>query len=137
MTVPFVVYGLFRYLLLLHRRGLGEEPDALLVEDLPLLVTVAAWATTCAIVPRSGLSEPRLGSRLSYAASAAAEAGSVASSRSARNGTTAPWIARFELPEPLVDAAPARRDEIDEDREVVDPRVALREELLLEPLEAA
>jgi 4-hydroxybenzoate polyprenyltransferase len=49
-TVPFVVYGLFRYLLLLHRRGLGEEPDALLVEDLPLLATVAAWATTCAIV---------------------------------------------------------------------------------------
>ena len=39
-----------RYLLLLHRRGLGEEPDALLVEDVPLLVTVAAWATTCAIV---------------------------------------------------------------------------------------
>ena len=49
-TVPFVVYGLFRYLLLLHRRGLGEEPDALLVEDLPLLVTVAAWAATCAVV---------------------------------------------------------------------------------------
>ena len=50
VTVPFVVYGLFRYLLLLHRRGLGEEPDALLVEDVPLLVTVAAWATTCAVV---------------------------------------------------------------------------------------
>ena len=50
VTVPYVVYGLFRYLLLLHRRGLGEEPDALLVEDVPLLVTVAAWATTCAIV---------------------------------------------------------------------------------------
>ena len=49
-TVPFVVYGLFRYLLLLHRRGLGEEPDALLVEDVPLLVTVAAWATTCAVI---------------------------------------------------------------------------------------
>lgn len=49
-TVPFVVYGLFRYLLLLHRRGLGEEPDALLVQDVPLLVTVATWATACAIV---------------------------------------------------------------------------------------
>ena len=49
-TVPFVVYGLFRYLLLLHRRGLGEEPDALLVQDVPLLVTVAAWATACAVV---------------------------------------------------------------------------------------
>ena len=49
-TLPFVVYGLFRYLLLLHRRGLGEEPDALLVEDVPLLVTVAAWAAMCALV---------------------------------------------------------------------------------------
>ena len=49
-TVPFVVYGLFRYLLLLHRRGLGEEPDALLVQDVPLLVTVVAWAATCALV---------------------------------------------------------------------------------------
>lgn len=53
-TVPFVVYGLFRYLLLLHRRGLGEEPDALLVEDVPLLVTVAAWATTCAVILAAG-----------------------------------------------------------------------------------
>lgn len=49
-TVPFVVYGLFRYLLLLHRRGLGEEPEALLVEDGPLLATVAGWATVCAVV---------------------------------------------------------------------------------------
>ena len=49
-TVPLVVYGLFRYLLLLHRRGLGEEPEALLVEDLPLLATVAAWATACGVI---------------------------------------------------------------------------------------
>ena len=49
-TLPFVVYGLFRYLMLLHRHGLGEEPEALLVEDLPLLCTVAAWAATCAVI---------------------------------------------------------------------------------------
>jgi 4-hydroxybenzoate polyprenyltransferase len=49
-TVPLVVYGLFRYLLLLHRRGLGEEPEALLVEDLPLLATVAIWAAACAVI---------------------------------------------------------------------------------------
>ena len=48
-TIPLVVYGLFRYLLLLHRRGLGEEPEALLVEDLPLLATVAAWAAACGV----------------------------------------------------------------------------------------
>jgi 4-hydroxybenzoate polyprenyltransferase len=49
-TLPFVVYGLFRYLMLLHRRGLGEEPEALLVEDLPLLCTVALWAAACAVI---------------------------------------------------------------------------------------
>ena len=49
-TLPFVVHGLFRYLLLLHRRGLGEEPETRLVEDLPLLVTVAAWAAACAVI---------------------------------------------------------------------------------------
>lgn len=49
-TLPLVVHGLFRYLLLLHRRGLGEEPEALLVEDLPLLATVAAWAAACAVI---------------------------------------------------------------------------------------
>ncbi len=49
-TLPLVVHGLFRYLLLLHRRGLGEEPETLLVEDVPLLVTVAAWAAACAVI---------------------------------------------------------------------------------------
>jgi 4-hydroxybenzoate polyprenyltransferase len=49
-TVPLVVHGLFRYLLLLHRRGLGEEPETLLVEDGPLLVTVAVWAAACAAI---------------------------------------------------------------------------------------
>ena len=49
-TIPLVVYGLFRYLLLLHRRGLGEEPEALLAEDLPLLATVAAWAAACGVI---------------------------------------------------------------------------------------
>jgi 4-hydroxybenzoate polyprenyltransferase len=49
-TVPLVVYGLFRYLLLLHRRGLGEEPETLIVEDLPLLATVAVWAAACAVI---------------------------------------------------------------------------------------
>ena len=50
VTVPFVVYGVFRYLLLLQRRELGEEPENVLLTDVPLLLTIAAWALTCAIV---------------------------------------------------------------------------------------
>ena len=31
-TVPFVVFGVFRYLLLLHRHDLGEEPENVLLD---------------------------------------------------------------------------------------------------------
>jgi len=50
VTVPFVVYGVFRYIVLLHKGDAGEEPENVLVRDLPILVTVALWAVTCAIV---------------------------------------------------------------------------------------
>jgi 4-hydroxybenzoate polyprenyltransferase len=49
-TIPFVVYGVFRYLLLLHRQNLGEEPENVLLGDVPLLVTLAAWAATSAVI---------------------------------------------------------------------------------------
>jgi 4-hydroxybenzoate polyprenyltransferase len=49
-TIPFVVYGVFRYLLLLHRRNLGEEPENVLLTDVPLLLTLAAWAATSAAI---------------------------------------------------------------------------------------
>jgi len=49
-TIPFVLYGVFRYLLLLHRRDLGEEPENILLTDVPLIVTLAAWAATSAAI---------------------------------------------------------------------------------------
>ena len=49
-TVPFVLYGVFRYLLLLHRHQLGEEPENVLLSDAPLLLTIAAWAATCGVI---------------------------------------------------------------------------------------
>lgn len=53
-TVPLVVFGLARYLRLLHGRGLGEEPEAVLVTDLPILLTVAVWAAACAVAVATG-----------------------------------------------------------------------------------
>jgi 4-hydroxybenzoate polyprenyltransferase len=50
VTVPLVVFGLFRYLLLLHRRDAGEEPENILLGDIPILVTVAAWALACGAI---------------------------------------------------------------------------------------
>ena len=49
-TVPFVVFGLGRYLQLLHRHSAGEEPENVLLGDVPILVTVAAWAALCAVI---------------------------------------------------------------------------------------
>ena len=49
-TVPFVVFGLARYLQLLHRHDAGEEPENVLLGDWPILATVAGWAVTCAVL---------------------------------------------------------------------------------------
>ncbi len=49
-TIPFVVYGLFRYIQLMHREDLGEEPENVLLADVPILATIAAWAVTSAAI---------------------------------------------------------------------------------------
>jgi hypothetical protein len=49
-TIPFVVFGLFRYLLLVHRDDLGEEPENVLIGDRPLVLAVAGWAVTAALI---------------------------------------------------------------------------------------
>jgi 4-hydroxybenzoate polyprenyltransferase len=50
LTLPFVIYGLFRFLYLIHRRQRGGSPTADLLEDWPLLVTVILWAVTSAVI---------------------------------------------------------------------------------------
>jgi 4-hydroxybenzoate polyprenyltransferase len=50
VTLPFVVFGVFRYLLLLHRDRAGEEPEQILLRDVPTLATVAAWVATSATI---------------------------------------------------------------------------------------
>ena len=50
VTIPFVVFGVFRYLLLIHRQDLGEEPEEVLLRDVPILVCIAAWAVSAAII---------------------------------------------------------------------------------------
>ncbi|MBX7116526.1 MAG: decaprenyl-phosphate phosphoribosyltransferase [Myxococcaceae bacterium] len=37
-TVPCVVYGVFRYLYLVHKKNLGGSPEKMLLGDLPLLI---------------------------------------------------------------------------------------------------
>ena len=42
-TIPFVVYGLMRYLQLIYEKNEGESPERILLSDKPLIVTVLLW----------------------------------------------------------------------------------------------
>ena len=46
LTIPFVAYGLFRYLYLIYRKGEGGSPELLLVKDPGLLICIAGWVAT-------------------------------------------------------------------------------------------
>jgi 4-hydroxybenzoate polyprenyltransferase len=43
LTLPFPLYGIFRYLYLVHRKDGGGSPAELLLTDRPLLICVALW----------------------------------------------------------------------------------------------
>lgn len=50
LTIPFVLYGMFRYLFLVYSREVGGAPEQLLLTDVPLLLTVIAWAVAATSV---------------------------------------------------------------------------------------
>lgn len=50
LTIPFPLYGIFRYLYLVHRREGGGSPSDLLLTDRPLLFCVALWALAVAVI---------------------------------------------------------------------------------------
>jgi 4-hydroxybenzoate polyprenyltransferase len=47
-TIPFVLYGIFRYLYLIHKKGGGETPEATLLEDRPMLVNILLFILVAA-----------------------------------------------------------------------------------------
>ena len=49
MTVPFVVYGLFRYLLLVHTENAGGNPELVLLEDKPMLINIVLYVITAVV----------------------------------------------------------------------------------------
>ena len=49
-TAPFVIYGIFRYLYLVHERKQGGDPSVLLVRDPLLLISVVGWAVAVWLV---------------------------------------------------------------------------------------
>ncbi len=43
LTIPFVLYGIFRYLYLIYQKQMGGSPERVLLEDKPLIVSVLVW----------------------------------------------------------------------------------------------
>lgn len=50
LTIPFVVYGIFRYLYLIHRKRKGGSPTRVLITDFPILLTVILWIITVVLL---------------------------------------------------------------------------------------
>jgi 4-hydroxybenzoate polyprenyltransferase len=50
LTLPFLLYGIFRYLYLVHQKEGGGSPSEMLLNDRPLLVCVALWAFAVALI---------------------------------------------------------------------------------------
>jgi len=50
LTIPFVLYGIFRYLYLIHVKGMGGAPEEIALSDRPLQATVVLWGLSVVIV---------------------------------------------------------------------------------------
>jgi len=50
LTTPFVLYGIFRYLYLIHVKGVGGAPEEIALSDRPLQATVVLWGLSVIVV---------------------------------------------------------------------------------------
>lgn len=50
LTLPYVLYGIFRYIYLVDQKGEGAAPDETLLKDVPILLTVALYVVTAVLV---------------------------------------------------------------------------------------
>jgi 4-hydroxybenzoate polyprenyltransferase len=50
LTIPFVLYGLLRYLYLVHQKHAGGSPEEILLTDRPLLIDILLWLATASTV---------------------------------------------------------------------------------------
>ena len=50
LTLPFPLYGIFRYLYLVHQKEGGGSPSEMLLTDRPLLVCIALWGAAVAVI---------------------------------------------------------------------------------------
>ena len=50
LSIPFVIYGLFRYLYLVHEQDMGCSPEEVLFKDKPLLINISIWVVLSAVI---------------------------------------------------------------------------------------
>lgn len=50
LTIPFVIFGIFRYLYLIHMEDRGGSPDKILLEDKPILITVILYTIAVVLI---------------------------------------------------------------------------------------
>ena len=50
MTIPFVLYGVFRYFYLVHQKGEGGNPSRLVLSDRPLLLNLLLYGATVILI---------------------------------------------------------------------------------------
>jgi 4-hydroxybenzoate polyprenyltransferase len=50
LTIPFVLYGIFRWLYLVHQKNLGGTPEEMVLSDKPLMADIALWGLTIVII---------------------------------------------------------------------------------------
>jgi uncharacterized membrane protein len=50
LTIPYVLYGVFRYLYLVHQKGETAPPDEVLLKDRPLQATMVLWGLTVVLL---------------------------------------------------------------------------------------
>lgn len=49
-TIPFVLYGIFRYLYLIHQKSAGGSPERLLISDKPLIIDIILWILVVGLI---------------------------------------------------------------------------------------
>ncbi|MGB2698476.1 MAG: decaprenyl-phosphate phosphoribosyltransferase, partial [Candidatus Zixiibacteriota bacterium] len=50
LTIPFVLYGIFRYLYLIHQKKEGGRPTRMLLTDKPILINILLWLVAVLLI---------------------------------------------------------------------------------------
>jgi len=50
LTIPFILYAIFRYLYLIHVKGMGGAPEEIVLSDRPLQAAFALWGLSVIVV---------------------------------------------------------------------------------------